>query len=146
MKRQRLITTSVLSLLLVCALMQSGLVAKANNHVDVGFNIYYCADGSDTAPTPPRPKQDSTASYIKSNAGVHDFTAWIEGTNGNNAYPNYVNCCSSSQKVPSGSYRYFSNTVYGRFTNAYPVITIGQNNRCYTISGKWSPDNISGRY
>lgn len=146
MRLKKIIVTGTLSLMMVCTFLQTGVIAKANNHKDVVFNIDYCADGCDAAPTAPRPKLDNTASYIKSNAGVHDFMAWIVGTNGYNAVPTTNDVCSRSEKIPSGSYRYISNTVYGRFKNAYPVITIGQNNCCYRITGKWSPDNISGRY
>ena len=143
--RNKLAFSCLIAMMALCSFIQAGVVSLANNHKDVGFDFWYVADGSDYA-VAPLAKQDNTASYVKSNAGTHEFTTWICGTNKNSADPYSMNYCSNSVRIASGSYRYISNTVYGKFKNAFPMITIGQDNKQYYISGKWSPDNISGRY
>lgn len=146
MKVKKLISTGILGLMLACTFMQTSMLVKANNHTDKVFNFSFIADGSDTAPEAPRAKNDNTASYVKSNAGVDQFSVWFGGTNGNDADAMTSNIVSSYAIMPAGSYRYISNNAYGRFRNVYPIFTVGQDNRPHHLSGKWSPDNISGRY
>ena len=95
----------------------------------------------------PRFKTDNTASYVKSNKGVIGFTAGVAGTSNTRNYGAiFPNMCSSRVYVPTGSYRYISNNVYGNYSYAYLVLSVNQDNRLHRLSGKWSPDNISGRY
>jgi len=136
----------VVGLFALCMVCQTVDVAKANNYKDSTFDFYYYADGSDTCINA-RPKEDNTATYVKSNAGTIQFKAAVAGTNALSRTtainPNY---CSGWQAIPTGSYRYISNTVYGKYSYAYLVMTVSQDNKNHWMSGKWSPDNISGRY
>lgn len=140
-----------LGLFLCCLLMAASFCTEtarvyANNYKDTGFEFEYYADGSDY-PIGARTKEDTTASYIKSYASNPDLLVCVAGTNNVNSNTAInPNRCSSIVSVPSGSYRYISNTVYGNYTYAYLVIGTAQTNTMYTISGKWSPDNISNRY
>ena len=140
-----------ISLFLCCLLMIKSFgteVAKvyANNYTDTTFSFSYYADGSDTAISP-REKQDNTASYIKNNASSPSLLVCVAGTNSASSYSGInPNRCSSIVSVSSGSYKYISNTVYGNYTYAYLTLGTAQTNQTYTISGKWSPDNISNQY
>ncbi|MCR5668134.1 MAG: hypothetical protein K6G05_03690 [Lachnospiraceae bacterium] len=53
---------------------------------------------------------------------------------------------NTASYVSSRSYRYISNNVYGRYAYAYLVRSVNQDNRAHRLAGRWSPDNISGRY
>lgn len=136
----------VVSIVILGGSLVNGVVMTyANNHTDTRFSFYYYGDGSDTA-IPPRSKQDNTASYMKNNATSPTLAVCVAGTNSLSSYsglePNY---CSGPMEVPSGSYRYIPNSVYGQYRYAY--LTMGCDDKMeHTISGKWSPDNISGRY
>ncbi len=149
--REEIIMKKKLGLFICCLLMATSLCGEtvrvfANNYKDTTFSIEYYADGSDY-PIEPREKQDNTASYIKSYASNPALLVCVAGTNNANSYTAIdPNRCSSIISVPSGSYRYISNTVYGNYSYAYLVIGTEQTNQTYTISGKWSPDNISNRY
>lgn len=140
-----------IGLFLCCLLMAASLCGEtvrvfANNYTDTEFEFEYYADGSDVG-IPARPKDDNTASYIKSYSSNPALLVCVAGSNSADSYSGIdPNRCSSIINVPSGSYRYISNTVYGNYSHAYLVIGTAQTNLLYTIKGKWSPDNISGRY
>ncbi len=138
--------TAILSAVLFAGTLANGAVtASANNYTDTTFHFYYEADGTDTA-IEPRDKMDNTASYVKLNSSSTDLMVCVAGTNSKTSY-NAINpnLCSSFVYVPRGDYKYISNTVYGNYKYAYLVMGSGIGGR-QLVSGKWSPDNISGRY
>ena len=98
--RNKLALSCLIAMMALCSFIQAGVVSLANNHKDVGFDFWYVADGSDYA-VAPLAKQDNTASYVKSNAGTHEFTTWICGTNKNSADPYSMNYCSNSVRIAS---------------------------------------------
>ena len=146
MKVKKIVTTGLLGLMIACTFVQTGMFVKANNYTDKVFNFSFIADGSDIAPETPRQKCDNTASYVKSNANSERFSVWFGGTNGNSSSAMTSNIVSNFEIMQPGTYRYISNSAYGRFKKVFPIFTVGQDNRTHRLSGKWSPDNISGRY
>jgi hypothetical protein len=146
MKGKKILGIGLLSALMICTYLQFDMTAQANNHTDTTFSFSYIADGTDAA-VAPRSKTDNTASYVKSNKGIIGFTSFVAGTSNAGNYSAIApNACSSRVYVPSGSYRYISNNVYGRYAYAYLVQSVSQDNRAHRLAGRWSPDNISGRY
>lgn len=142
--KQKLLLALVI-VILAGSLFGGAKQVYANNHGDTTFSFSYYADGTDYAISP-RPKQDNTASYMKNNASSINLMVSVAGTN--SKYGNTginPNRCSGVCLIPKGSYRYMSNNVYGRYKYAYLVMG-ADDKRTHTVSGKWSPDNISGRY
>lgn len=144
MKKKILVFLSCL--LIAMSIGGESVRTYANNYKDTTFSFQYYADGGDV-PISPRAKQDNTASYIKNNATSPELLVCVAGTNKMSSYTGVdPNRCSAIVVVPSGSYKYISNTVYGNYSYAYLVLGTAQTEKTYTISGKWSPDNISNRY
>lgn len=134
-------------LLMAVSITGGAAQVYANNHEDKAFSFSYTADGSDIAGIAPRAKKDNTATYIKSNKTNPELLVSVAGTNKSTSYSGInPNRCSGIVVVPSGSYKYISNSVYGNYKYAYLVTGTAQTEKTYTISGKWSPDNISNRY
>ncbi|WP_294239355.1 hypothetical protein [Pseudobutyrivibrio sp.] len=144
--RNKAALSCLIAMMALCTFVQAGVFSMANNHADQGFGFDFYADGSDACVDTARRKEDNTASYVKSNAGIEQFSTWIAGSKSTHADPFTSNVCSSSVVIPSGAYRYISNNAYGRFSYVYPIFVIRQDNRWHHLAGKWSPDNISGRY
>ncbi|MCF0131671.1 MAG: hypothetical protein HUJ71_08065 [Pseudobutyrivibrio sp.] len=134
-------------ILMACTIIQTKNIASANNYKDATFDFNFYADGSDGSISPAREKQDDTATYVKNNAKSTKFNTAVAGTNV------ATSCTGIDPKiysdwvsVPTGSYRYISNWLYGNRKYAYPMVVIRQDNAIHKVSGKWSPDNISNRY
>ena len=139
------IVLALIAVLLAGSLTGGIKQVYANNYKDTTFSFSYYADGTDQAISP-RTKQDNTASYMKNNASSTDLMVSVAGTNSSSKYSGInPNRCSGVCLIPKGSYRYMSNNVYGNYTYAYLVMG-ADDKRTHTVSGKWSPDNISGRY
>ena len=142
--KQKLLLALV-TVILAGSLFGGAKQVYANNHRDREFSFSYYADGTDQS-IRPREKMDNTASYMKNNASSTDLMVCVAGTNSISKYPGInPNRCSGVGLIPKGSYRYMSNNVYGRYKYAYLVMG-ADDKRTHTVSGKWSSDNISGRY
>ena len=142
--KQKLLLALV-TVILAGSLFGEAKQVYANNYKDRGFSFSYYADGTDQSISP-RAKQDNTASYMKNNASSTDLMVCVAGTNSISKYPGInPNRCSGVCLIQKGSYRYMSNNVHGRYKYAYLVMG-SDDKRTHTVSGKWSPDNISGRY
>lgn len=136
-------------MMLVAAITLSGgtVSAVANNckNTEVTKFSYY-GDGSDyVCEKIARKKTDTTASYVKLNTDTTcKQTVTIYGAKTKSSA--YFLCTSGTTTIKPGDYKYISNTVYQQgYTYAAPAF--GRDNRKnMTVSGVWSPDNISGRY
>ena len=142
---KKLLVIALSATILVGSLVNGMTTVYANNHKDRAFSFSYYGDGSDVA-IAPRLKQDNTAAYMKNNKASTHLMVFVAGTNSRDSYsglsPIY---CSEAYNIPAGDYCYMSNTVYGKYKYAY--LTMGSDDKAWhTISGKWSPDNISNRY
>lgn len=119
--------------------------AYANNYKDATFKFRYSADGSDVTVAPAREKMDNTATYVKLTSNSIDLMMYVCGTNSPNKDTGLPDMCSTVVFVPKGDYRYISNTVYGKYKYAY--LRGGSDIKgIHLVEGRWSPDNISGRY
>ena len=132
-------------LLFSASIVNSHDFLLANNHKDSEFSFKYYGDGSEYG-LKPRRKEDDTAAYMKNNASSSSVSVSVAGTNDKN-YRGSVkaNWCSDDYTIKPGKYKYMSNTVYNNYKYAY--LLIGKDDKKkHTISGKWSPDNICGKY
>lgn len=132
------------ALLLTGTLTNVG-TAYANNYGDTTFKFRYNAIGSDVS-IEPREKTDSTASYVKLTSNSIDLMVYVSGTNDKKDYNALLpHMCSNVVLVPKGDYKYISNTVFGKYKYAY--LCMGSDIKgMHWVEGRWSPDNISGRY
>ncbi len=141
-------TTKILisALALICTLGSVVQTSLANNHKDTTFDFEMYGDGADNAYNDTRKKEDNTATYVKLNSNSDDAYVVVCGTNHSNLRNEpYHHECGDAGRINAGSYRYISNTVYPTYKYAY--LCFGRDNRRMNhFIGKWSPDNISGRY
>lgn len=134
------------ALALTCVMGTFAQTSFANNHKDTTFDFEMYGDGADNAYNDTREKEDNTATYVKPNSNSDDAYVVVCGTNHSNIRNEpYHHECGDAGRINAGSYRYISNTVYPKYKYAY--LCFGRDNRRMNhYVGKWSPDNISGRY
>ncbi|MDD6427844.1 hypothetical protein [Candidatus Weimeria sp. HCP3S3_B5] len=133
-------------LAMTCIMSTVGQAVHANNHTDTPFDfeVDYCA-GTDQMVDKPRRKMDNTASYVKLTAKSDDAWPSFRGTNSSTNYTLGLDEeTGSSSKLRAGNYRYISNSAYPKYK--YTYLMLGSNDNRVRFIGRWSPDNISGRY
>lgn len=139
----------VLAVATVITLGSTGVanVALANNYTDTTFGYSYNGDGSDIT-TDMRAKQDSSATYIFNNAtNSHSISVAVTGAKTYSSNPSFMpsGYISSYYTVKVGNRKYITtgSNLYPTYSYAYLLMATSDHTANY-ISGKWSPDNISG--
>ncbi len=122
-------------------------IARANNYTDTTFGYSYNGDGSDIT-TSMRAKQDASATYVFNNAtGSHSISVAVAGATTYSSNPSFMpsGYVSDYYTVSVGNRKYIStgSGLYPAYRYAYLLLATSDHTANY-ISGKWSPDNISG--
>lgn len=122
-------------------------IALANNYTDTPFGYSYNGDGSDIT-TVMRAKLDSSATYVFNNAtNSHSVSVAVTGAKTYSSSPSFMpsGYISTYYTVSVGNRKYITtgSNLYPTYSYAYLLMATSDHTENY-ISGKWSPDNISG--